>query len=54
MTFKDFNVTAYAIFCAGTALVGLPAILICIYLDRATRQPAAGVEVPVSSSLPAA
>lgn len=32
---------AYAIFFAGTAAIGIPAIILCVYLDRATRRQAA-------------
>src|SRR5690606_9310516 len=32
--------TAYAIFFAGTALVGAPAVVLCIFLERATRRQA--------------
>ena len=31
---------AYAIFFAGTALIGVPAIFLCVYLERATRRQA--------------
>jgi len=36
--------TAYAIFFAVTALVGAPAVVLCIYLERATRRQAEAAE----------